>query len=48
LLVGLRSSHWIFELGWIQNLSSVDFFERLPREIGLLKQGIFTHIEYQF
>lgn len=48
LLVGLRSSHWIFELGWIQNLSSVDFFERLPREGGLLKQGIFTHIEYQF
>ena len=48
LLVGLRSSHWMLELGWIQNLSSADFFERLPRENSLLKQGIFTRVEYQF
>ena len=48
LLVGIRSPHWMFELGWIQDLSSVDFFERLPRANGLLNQGIFTRIEYQF
>ena len=48
LLVGIRSPHWMFELGWIQDLSSVDFFERLPRANSLLNQGIFTRIEYQF